>query len=156
MRVVRNPQPEKPYMFRALFVAPVALAALLAAAPAHACDCEHEGASHHAAAAVPASTLIASAAPAAAAKNAQVVNIAVTKEGFVPDHVTVKKGKPVKLVVTRKVERTCATEIVMKDFGVNQPLPLEKPVTVTVTPKKAGDYRYACGMDMIAGVIKAE
>ncbi len=140
-------------MFRALFVAPVALATLLTAGPARACDCEHDGASHHAVATVPSTTLVASAATA---KNAQVVNIAVTKDGFVPDQITVKKGQPVKLVVTRKVERTCATEIVMKDFGVSQPLPLEKPVTVTVTPKKAGEYRFACGMDMIAGVLKAE
>lgn len=86
----------------------------------------------------------------------QVVELSVTSEGFVPSQVTVKAGKPVKLVVTRRTDRTCATEIVMKDFGVKQELPLEKPVAVTVTPKKAGDYRYACGMDMIAGVLKAE
>jgi plastocyanin domain-containing protein len=95
-------------------------------------------------------------APALARESAQVVQLKVTKDGFVPDSVTVKAGKPVKLVVTRSVERTCATEIVMKDFGVNQPLPLDQPVTVTVTPKKKGEYRFACGMDMIAGVLKAE
>ena len=87
---------------------------------------------------------------------AQVVQLTVTSEGFVPSQVTVKAGKPVKLVVTRKTEKTCATEIVMKDFGVKQDLPLEKPVTVSVTPKKPGDYRYACGMDMVAGVLRAE
>jgi plastocyanin domain-containing protein len=60
----------------------------------------------------------------------------------------------VKLVVTRKVERTCATDIVMKDFGVNQPLPLEKAVTVTITPKKAGQYRFACAHGHISGVLQ--
>ena len=90
------------------------------------------------------------------AKRAQVVALTVTKDGFVPASVTVKRGQPVELVVTRKAERTCATEIVMKDFGVNQPLPLEKAVTVKVTPKKPGAYRYACGMDMIGGVLKVE
>ncbi len=87
---------------------------------------------------------------------AQVVQLAVTSEGFVPAQVSVKAGKPVKLVVTRKTDQTCATEIVMKDFGVKQELPLDRPVTITVTPKKPGDYRYACGMDMVAGVLKAE
>ena len=86
----------------------------------------------------------------------QVVQLEVTKEGFVPSQVTVKAGKPVKLVVTRRTDRTCATEIVMKDFGVKEELPLEKPVTVSITPRKAGSYRYACGMDMIAGVLKVE
>ncbi len=98
---------------------------------------------------------LAVAAPADA-KDPRVVNVEVTKDGFVPAEIPVKAGEPVKLVVTRKVERTCATEIVMKDFGVNQPLPLDKPVTVTVTPKKPGEYRYACGMDMIAGVLKVD
>jgi plastocyanin domain-containing protein len=98
-------------------------------------------------------------APSTASKKggaAQVVEIAVTGKGFEPAAVTVKAGRPVKLVVTRKTERTCATEIVIKDYGVNQPLPLDKPVEVTFTPKKAGPVRYACGMDMIAGVLNVE
>ncbi len=87
---------------------------------------------------------------------AQTVQLSVTKDGFVPDRVVVKAGKPVRLVVTRKVEITCATEIVMKDFAVNRPLPLNEAVTVTITPQKPGEYRYACGMDMVAGILKAE
>jgi plastocyanin domain-containing protein len=102
--------------------------------------------------------LLASPARAAAPdpRNAQVVEIAVTSKGFEPSVVTVKPGTPVKLVVTRRTERTCATEIVMKDFGVHQPLPLEKPVTVVVSPKGPGQYRFACGMDMVAGVLKVQ
>jgi plastocyanin domain-containing protein len=102
------------------------------------------------------------AAPAARAEGGQpagrpqVVKLTVTSEGFVPATVKVKHGQPVKLVVTRQAERTCATEIVMKDFGVNAPLPVGKPVTVSLTPKKPGAYRYACGMDMIAGVLEVE
>jgi plastocyanin domain-containing protein len=86
----------------------------------------------------------------------QMFAIEVTKDGFVPAEIKVKAGKPVKLVVTRKVERTCATEIVIKDQGINKPLPLNQPVEVTFTPSKAGKLRYACGMDMIAGVILVE
>lgn len=91
--------------------------------------------------------------PAAAAKAGQPIAIAVTSEGFVPDQIKVKKGEKVTLVVTRKTDRTCATEIVIKDQGINQPLPLDKPVTVSFTPVKSGQLRYACGMDMISGVI---
>jgi len=99
----------------------------------------------------------ASEGPAKAKKDAvQVVELSVTNEGFVPSQVTVKAGKPVKLVVTRRTDRTCATEIVMKDLGVKEQLPLDKPVTVNIPPKAAGNYRYACGMDMIAGVLKVE
>ena len=86
----------------------------------------------------------------------QIVAMQVTSEGFVPAQVKVKAGQPVKLVVTRKTEMTCAKEIVIKDFGINQPLPLNQPVEITFTPTKAGKFRYACGMDMITGVIIVE
>ena len=86
----------------------------------------------------------------------QVIAIEVTRDGFVPARASVKAGRPVKLVVTRKVERTCAKEIVVKQYGVNQPLPLDRPIEVTFTPEKPGPVRYACGMDMIAGVLTVE
>jgi plastocyanin domain-containing protein len=81
------------------------------------------------------------------------IEMQVTKAGFVPDKLQVKKGQPLKLVITRTTERTCATEIVIKELGINQPLPLNKAVTVQFTPAKAGTLRYACAMDMIAGTI---
>ncbi|BDG07913.1 cupredoxin domain-containing protein [Anaeromyxobacter paludicola] len=87
---------------------------------------------------------------------ARTVEITVTKAGFEPAEVRAKAGEPLKLVVTRKTEKTCATEIVMKSEGVNVPLPLDKPQTVFVKPAKPGTIRYACGMDMIAGKIVVE
>ena len=86
----------------------------------------------------------------------QVVTMEVTGEGFVPAQVKVKANQPVKLLVTRKTDRTCAKEIVIKDFGINKPLPLNQPVEITFTPTKKGQLRYACAMDMIAGVIIVE
>ena len=86
-------------------------------------------------------------------KGVRTVEMQVTEDGFVPDKVKAMKGEKLKLVITRKTDRTCATEIVIKDYGVNTKLPLGKSVTVEVTPKKSGEIRYACGMDMISGVI---
>lgn len=83
----------------------------------------------------------------------QKIAVAVTSKGFVPATIKVKAGQPVCLVVTRKVERTCATDIVVKGYGINKPLPLNRPVDVRFTPKKAGTIRYACAMDMIAGQL---
>lgn len=95
-------------------------------------------------------------APLAAAAPAARVEIAVTADGFVPSQARVKVGQPVTLVVTRNVERTCATDIVIKDYGINQPLPLEKPVTIAFTPTKPGPIHYACAMNMVAGDLVAE
>lgn len=84
------------------------------------------------------------------------IAIAVTSEGFVPAEITVKAGQPVRLVVTRMTDRTCATDIVIKDFGINKPLPLNQPVEVVFTPTRPGSVRYACAMDMIAGVVTVD
>jgi plastocyanin domain-containing protein len=95
-------------------------------------------------------------APPAKSAKEQRLEISVTKEGFVPASAKVKVGQPVTLVVTRKVERTCATEIVVGDYAINKPLPLDTAVEVTFTPTKPGKIRFSCGMDMIAGELVAE
>jgi plastocyanin domain-containing protein len=86
----------------------------------------------------------------------QLVTMEVTGAGFVPAEIKVKAKQPVRLVVTRKTDRTCAKEIVLKEFNINHPLPLNQPTEVKFTPPKPGSYRYACGMDMIAGVLIVE
>ncbi|MCC6748178.1 MAG: cupredoxin domain-containing protein [Deltaproteobacteria bacterium] len=93
---------------------------------------------------------------AARPQRAQEIKLSVTSAGFVPAKVTVTAGKPVTLVVTREATRTCATHIVIKDFGIHKPLPLNQAVRVTFTPARPGRIRYACAMDMIAGVIVVE
>ena len=81
------------------------------------------------------------------------VAVSVTDNGFEPSKIKANKGEKVRLVVTRKTNSTCAKEIVIKDHGINQPLPLDKAITVEFTPAKSGEIRYACGMDMISGVV---
>jgi plastocyanin domain-containing protein len=101
-----------------------------------------------------AALLLLAATPAAAAPPAGAkVEVKVTSEGWVPDRIQARAGEPLTLVVTRTTEKTCATEIVVRDYGINARLPLGQPVTVTFTPKKAGEVRFACGMDMIKGVV---
>lgn len=84
------------------------------------------------------------------------LHIEVTSDGFSPALAHVKVGEPVTLVVTRKVEKTCATEIVMDEQGINQPLPLNQPVEVKVTPTKPGKLPFSCAMHMISGELVAE
>jgi plastocyanin domain-containing protein len=95
----------------------------------------------------------AAAEPGPQKKAGKTVQVTVTDDGFVPDRIEARKGEPLTLVVTRKTERTCATEIVIKEYGINQPLPLDKPVTVAFTPTRSGQVKYVCGMDMIAGTL---
>ena len=103
-----------------------------------------------------AAVLAAAIAPAQAAPSATAerrIAIAVTSKGFEPAAVHVKKGQPLRLVVTRKTERTCATDIVLKGYGIKKALPLNREVEVRLTPRRSGAIRYACAMDMIAGQL---
>ena len=86
----------------------------------------------------------------------QRVSISVTDKGFQPPVVNVKAGSPVTLVVKRVEQRTCATELVLKEHGINQPLPLNEEVEITFTPTQSGDLTYACAMDMYRGTIHVQ
>jgi plastocyanin domain-containing protein len=81
------------------------------------------------------------------------VAITVTEKGFEPEVVTVAAGKPVTLVVTRTTAKTCATDLVMPEHHINQPLPLGQAVEITFTPDKPGELNYACAMDMFKGKV---
>jgi plastocyanin domain-containing protein len=81
------------------------------------------------------------------------VRITVTKNGYEPWRVEARQGVPLTLVVTRTTDETCATEVILPEYGIDRKLPLGEPVTITFTPTRAGELRYACAMKMFQGVI---
>ncbi len=81
------------------------------------------------------------------------VRITVTKNGYEPWRVRAWKGVPLTLVVTRTTDQTCATEVVLPEYGIDRKLPLNEPVTITFTPAREGELRYSCAMRMFQGVI---
>jgi len=87
------------------------------------------------------------------------IDIAVVQEGFSPDHVRVRAGEPVTLAFTRRIDRTCAREVVIRlgdGRTVEKDLPLGETVAIDATFTKTGQLHYACSMDMITGVISVE
>jgi plastocyanin domain-containing protein len=99
----------------------------------------------------------AHAAPAPrATSREQRVTIKVTSKGFEPATIRVKAGRPIVLVVTRMTDRTCATELVIKERKIRQPLPLKRAVEIRLGPEKPGKLRFACGMDMVSGTLVVE
>lgn len=100
------------------------------------------------------------AAPAAARKpgdGPRVIALSVTEKGYEPTPITLAKDEPVKLMVTRTTDHTCATDLVMKDYGINTPLPLNQPVEIAFTPTKTGTLTYGCAMgQMVSGTFMVE
>jgi plastocyanin domain-containing protein len=76
-------------------------------------------------------------------------------EGYKPDRIGGKPGEKLMLVFTRKVDSTCVEQLKTPD-GKLVDLPKDKPVEVAVTVPEAGEVGFACGMDMLHGVVVAE
>src|SRR5512133_1551091 len=73
------------------------------------------------------------------------VSIKVTDAGFEPKQVKAKRGEPLTLAFTRTTDRTCITAIDIPAEDVKEfELPLNKTVTLTITPKKQGVERFHC------------
>ncbi len=102
-----------------LSIVPLVLALAACSKPAAPPPAKAQAPSAPAAAAAPAP------APTAAAGVAPVtLTMAVTEKGFEPDKLSVHAGQPVRLVITRKTDKTCATAIVIEGAGVHADLPL--------------------------------
>ncbi len=83
----------------------------------------------------------------------QQVKVSVTEEGFVPATISVKKGVPIVLLLTRKTENTCATQAVFKAIDKTVDLPLNKTVRVSLPAQSGGRMAFACGMGMFTGEL---
>ncbi|MFI7644167.1 heavy metal translocating P-type ATPase [Nonomuraea sp. NPDC049400] len=86
---------------------------------------------------------------------AQEVEITV-KGGYVPDVVRVRQGVPLRLVFDRREGGECTSHVVFPDFGIDQALPAFQRTAVVLTPSKAGEYGFACGMNMVRGRLIVE
>jgi plastocyanin domain-containing protein len=73
--------------------------------------------------------------------------------GYTPNTISIPQGKTTKISFLRKDSSSCLEEVVLSDFRIKKFLPLNKKVTVEVTPQKKGEYVFACGMNMFHGKI---
>lgn len=94
----------------------------------------------------------ASVVAAEVSEQTQSIDI-VVNGGYSPEHVVLKKGTPAVLNFTRKDASGCLDHVVFPDFGINQELPRDEKVAVTIDTDQPGEYSWACGMDMFHGKI---
>ncbi|MDP3957831.1 MAG: sulfite exporter TauE/SafE family protein [bacterium] len=88
----------------------------------------------------------------APAKDAQVIRITQKANGYFPSTLTVKKGRPVKLIVDSQDSYTCARSFMMPKVGVRTILQPGENI-FEFTPDKAGPLPFSCSMGMYRGVI---
>ena len=79
--------------------------------------------------------------------------VTITRMGFEPAALRLRRGIRAKVSFLRKTDDTCATEVMFPDYGISRSLPLNQTVTVTFTPRRAGEFAFTCGMRMHKGKL---
>lgn len=74
------------------------------------------------------------------------IEVQATADGFSPSRIEAEGGKPLKLVFTREVERTCMTAVVFPTLDIEKDLPLGETVEIEVTPEAGGTIPFECPM----------
>ncbi|PZO41966.1 MAG: hypothetical protein DCF19_08420 [Pseudanabaena frigida] len=80
----------------------------------------------------------------------------VVDGGYEPSRIVVNAGQLVRLNFLRRDPSSCLEEVRLADFHIAQYLELNKTTTIEFTPPKAGNYEFACGMNMFRGAIEAK
>lgn len=78
------------------------------------------------------------------------------KGGYSPDVIVVKRGVPVELDFYRDEASACTEQVVFYDFGISRRLPAFQTTPVRLTPERAGEFAFNCGMNMVHGKLVVE
>ncbi|HEY4887835.1 MAG TPA: heavy metal translocating P-type ATPase [Candidatus Dormibacteraeota bacterium] len=78
------------------------------------------------------------------------------KGGYSPALVRVRQGVPLRIVFDRQESGECTSRVVFPDFALNRSLSAFAQTTVELLPERAGEFGFACGMNMIHGKLIVE
>src|SRR6185437_14813183 len=78
------------------------------------------------------------------------------KGGYRPEVIRVRQGVPVELTFDRQETGDCTSRVVFPDFLASATLPAYQRTTVRLDPGEAGEFGFACGMNMIHGTLIVE
>ncbi len=87
--------------------------------------------------------------------NIQEIEVTVKGE-YSPDVIRVKKGIPLRLIFDRQEAGECSSRVVFPDFHASKTLPPFARTALEFTPDKAGEFGFACGMNMLHGTLIVE
>ena len=85
----------------------------------------------------------------------QEVQITV-RGGYSPNLIRVQEGVPLRLVFDRQENSDCSARVVFPDFRVSKSLAAFGRTVVDLMPGRAGEYGFACGMNMLHGTLVVE
>lgn len=75
------------------------------------------------------------------------------KGGYSPSTITMSPGTPIVLTFDRQETGECTSHVVFSDLALNAALPGDTRTEVRLPALKPGDYPFACGMNMVHGLL---
>jgi hypothetical protein len=81
------------------------------------------------------------------------VRVSISKTGYQPSQVELRKGVPAKLAFTRIDSENCGGTIVFPTLNIKRDLPIGKTEIIEFTPTESGEISFTCGMGMYKGVL---
>jgi P-type Cu+ transporter len=76
--------------------------------------------------------------------------------GYSPELVRARQGVPLELTFDRQESGDCTSRVVFPDFRVSVAVPAYQQTTLRLDPAEAGQFGFACGMNMIHGTLVVE
>src|SRR5215467_4211512 len=76
--------------------------------------------------------------------------------GYSPEVLRVRQGIAVELTFDRQESGDCTSRVVFADFQVSAGLPAYQRTAVRLEPVDAGEFGFACGMNMVHGTLIVE
>lgn len=76
------------------------------------------------------------------------------KGGYSPAVVEMKAGTPITLTFDRQETGECTSHVVFGDLGLDAMLPGNERTDVALPALPAGEYPFACGMNMVHGLLR--
>lgn len=83
----------------------------------------------------------------------QTAKVLINEQGYSRTSIILRRGVLTRITFLRQTDSTCATELVISEYGITRALPLNTPVVVSFTPKRSGEFGFTCGMNMMRGKL---
>jgi plastocyanin domain-containing protein len=91
--------------------------------------------------------------PVTAQPRTQNITVSLTRRGYEPSSIRLRRGVRTQLTFIRKTDDDCGQQLVIPAYNIKRDLPLNRPVTVIFTPRRSGTFGFSCGMDMLHGTL---
>lgn len=77
----------------------------------------------------------------------------LVRGGYKPEVITVAQNQTTTLNFLRRDKNPCLEEVILSGFKIRKFLPMDKKVSIQLTPKKKGVFPFSCGMSMFHGKL---